>query len=257
MANEQKQNTQSGTSAQPVREEDFSTSSINSAGLRTSGASSSGSVEETTKDAVNQAKETAKEMASEAKDTAKEVVSQTAKNVAAQAKEGAGQIYDTAAEKTKSTIQEQKSNFASSLSSVADSLKKAGEEMRSADDEIGITNVTAKYGDTLAQQIEQISRYFETKDLREIARDVESFARRNPGVFIGSAFALGFLAARFLKSSSSSTPEQSFTENRPGMRRYGTSAQTAGGDFNEANSLNPGEERPGDNPTTNTVSNPY
>jgi len=31
---------------------------------------------------------------------------------------------------------------------------------------------------------------------------VEGYARRNPAVFVGAAFALGFLAARFLKTSS-------------------------------------------------------
>ena len=34
-----------------------------------------------------------------------------------------------------------------------------------------------------------------------MARDAESYARRNPAVFLGSAFVLGILAARFFKSS--------------------------------------------------------
>jgi len=40
-----------------------------------------------------------------------------------------------------------------------------------------------------------------------MARDLESFARRNPALFIGAAFGVGFLVARFLKS----TPPESYT----------------------------------------------
>ena len=40
-----------------------------------------------------------------------------------------------------------------------------------------------------------------------MARDLESFARRNPAIFIGAAFGVGFLVARFLKS----TPPNSYS----------------------------------------------
>jgi uncharacterized membrane protein YgcG len=73
--------------------------------------------------------------------------------------------------------------------------------LRDTDEQTGITNTAAEYGDTLAQQIEKISQYFERSDVRVMVRDVETFARRNPAVFIGGAFAVGLLAARFLKSS--------------------------------------------------------
>jgi hypothetical protein len=36
----------------------------------------------------------------------------------------------------------------------------------------------------------------------ELIGDVEQFARRSPALFLGGAFALGVLAARFVKSSS-------------------------------------------------------
>lgn len=117
------------------------------------------------------------------------------------AKETAGQAYEMATEKAASKLDEQKAAVTSGLASVAGSIKQVGESLRQTDEQTGVTEITAKYGDRLAGQIEQISNYFEHNDLRAIVSDVEDFARKNPAVFIGGAFALGILAARFLKSS--------------------------------------------------------
>ena len=43
------------------------------------------------------------------------------------------------------------------------------------------------------------------KDLDQIVRDAETFARQRPAAFIGAAAIAGFLAVRFLKSSSQRT----------------------------------------------------
>jgi hypothetical protein len=124
------------------------------------------------------------------------------------------------------------------LTSVADSLKQVGGSLREADDETGITELTAKYGESLANQIEQISNYFERKDVREMMRDVEGFARRNPALFIGGAFTLGLLAARFLKSSSqqqsSNTGRRSLGTNRTTSRSFDNESFDVGGNIGGA-----------------------
>lgn len=133
-----------------------------------------------------------------------ENVKETAKNVLDQAKDSAGQAYGLVAEKATSTIKEQKSNLSSGLAGVADSIRQVGENLRTSPDEKNpVTDLTAKYGDTIADQIERVSTYFDKKDFQEIVRDVEVFARRQPALFIGAAFAAGLLATRFLKSSGS------------------------------------------------------
>lgn len=136
-------------------------------------------------------------------ESVKQSAKETAKEVYDEAKGTAGQAYGAAAKKAESAIDEKKANLASGLTSVADSLHQATENLREQDDQIGITKLTAKYGDELANQIERISGYFENKDPREMIKDVEGFARRNPEIFLGAAFTLGLLAARFLKSSGS------------------------------------------------------
>lgn len=160
-------------------------------------------------------------------------VKSAARGIIDQAKDTAGQAYGAATEKAATKIEEQKATLATGLTSVADSLKQVGGSLREADDESGITELTAKYGESLANQIEQISKYFERKDVREMMRDVESFARRNPAVFIGGAFTLGLLAARFLKSSSqhqlSNTGRRSSDTNRTTSRNFDNESFDVGG----------------------------
>ena len=128
---------------------------------------------------------------------------ETAHSVLSQAKNTAGEAYDKVAERTVSTIEEQKAGLSGGLRSVADSMRQVGDNLNQskAKERTPVTEYTARYAQTAANKIEQVAGYFETRDLRAITRDVENFARQNPAIFVGTAFAVGFLAARFLKSS--------------------------------------------------------
>lgn len=139
------------------------------------------------------------------------------KEILKQAKETAGQAYEKVSEQASSQIVTQKETLARGLSSVADGIKQMGASIRGTEEQTPIAGLTARYGDSLAQQVEQVANYLERKDLRELVRDVEVFARRNPAVFIGGAFALGIAAARFLKSGN---PNQALMR-RPRRQREG------------------------------------
>lgn len=139
------------------------------------------------------------------------------KEIIKQAKETAGQAYEKVSEQASSQIVTQKETLARGLSSVADGIKQMGASIRGTQEQTPIAGLTARYGDSLAQQVEQVANYLERKDLRELVRDVEVFARRNPAVFIGGAFALGIAAARFLKSGN---PNQALMR-RPRRQREG------------------------------------
>lgn len=134
-------------------------------------------------------------------DSAKETAKEAARGLIDTAKSTAGQAYGVATEKATNVIEEKKGDLASGLTTVADTIRQVGSTLRQTDEQTGITDTAAQYGESLAKQIESVSRYFERNDVRVMVRDVETFARRNPAVFIGGAFALGLLAARFLKSS--------------------------------------------------------
>ena len=113
----------------------------------------------------------------------------------------AGEAFGQVKEKAATVIGEQKTTLASGIHSVADSIRQVGENLGNSDDN-QVAALAGKYGETLAGQVEKFSSYIDDKELKELVRDVEQFARRNPILFVGGAFALGVLAARFLKSSS-------------------------------------------------------
>ena len=164
-------------------------------------------------------------------------VKETAKGLMDQAKSTAGQAYGVAAEKATTKIEEKKTDLASGLTSVADTIRQVSSTLRETDEQTGVTDTAAKYSDSLAKQIEQISNYFERSDVREMVRDVEKFARKNPAVFIGGAFAVGLLAARFLKSSgsnqSSSRSLKGRNDNTPLLKAKNDSTKST--DFQSSN----------------------
>lgn len=104
-------------------------------------------------------------------------------------------------EKASSILDEQKTTLTTGLSGVADSLRQVGETLREAEDQNKITLATARYGESLADKIEDISGYLEQATLKDLTRDAERFARQQPALFVGGAFLIGILAARFLKTS--------------------------------------------------------
>lgn len=154
-------------------------------------------------------------------DSAVDSAKETAKGIYDQAKSTVGQAYGVATKRATEVLDEQKGTLAGGLTSVADSIKQVGENLNSTDEQNKITETAAKYTNSLAEQIENISGYFERKEVKDMVRDVESFARKYPAYFIGGALAIGFLAARFLKSSN---PKQ-LTEGAG--RTFDAAAKTA------------------------------
>jgi len=132
------------------------------------------------------------------KSAAKGILSQAKGSTGRVASEAFGQVQEKASTK----LDEKKSDLAQGLGSVAESIRQMGENLKGTGEQSGVVSLTAQYGDTLARQVEEFSGYLEKHNVSELMRDVERFARRNPSVFIGGAFVLGLLGARFLKSSS-------------------------------------------------------
>ena len=144
-----------------------------------------------------------------------------AKDIYNQAKEATGdvadKVYNAAAKKTTSKIEEQKTNFALDLSDVADSIRQIVGNLSGEKQPQGVAKMASNYTNSLADKVEQVSGYIGDKDLSEMLSDAEDLAHRNPMLFLGGAFALGVVAARFLKSSSS---EQALMR-RPRYERKG------------------------------------
>jgi hypothetical protein len=126
----------------------------------------------------------------------------TAKTLVDQAKETAGKAYEAVTDKAATKLDEQKSTLTGGLTTVADSVRQVSHNLESSKTDSGLAETAAKYTGTAAQKIEDVAGYFESRNVRDMARDLEGFARRNPALFLGAAFGLGVLVARFLKSTS-------------------------------------------------------
>ena len=109
---------------------------------------------------------------------------------------------------TADTVQQQATNVANQqftaqtkqatkgLESVSSALNQAADQMRKQGQD-----TMATFADEAANQIDQLSGYLRQEDLHDMIDGVERFARRQPFVFLGGAFAVGMIAARFLKAS--------------------------------------------------------
>ena len=126
----------------------------------------------------------------------------TARTLVDQAKETAGKAYEAVTDKAATKLDEQKSSLTGGLTTVADSVRQVSHNLESSKSDSGLAETAAKYTGTAAQKIEDVAGYFESRNVRDMARDLEGFARRNPALFLGAAFGLGVLVARFLKSTS-------------------------------------------------------
>jgi|GEM_PF-4211874 len=134
-------------------------------------------------------------------DTAVDKAKETAGSLLDQAKSTAKDAYESATEKAGTTVKEYKAGLTDSLSGVADTVRRVSGTISQGETQNPVTNYAAQYSETAAKKLEDVAHYFERSDLRVMARDAETYARRNPAIFLGGAFVLGVLAARFIKST--------------------------------------------------------
>jgi hypothetical protein len=113
------------------------------------------------------------------------------------AKERVGRVWDDARARAHSAIDERRQGLAQDVEDVAHALRASAHDLEGRD-----KAYVARYVQQAAGSIEQIAGTLQRQDLGDLARQVEDFARRQPGLFIGGSIAAGFALARFLKSSS-------------------------------------------------------
>jgi len=121
--------------------------------------------------------------------------------MAGDAKGTGNALWNDAKETARSKLSEQQQAAAGSLGDFAGALRKSAEQMQG-----GQHKSAARFAQTAASSLEQLSGALKNRDLESMVRDAEGFARRQPAAFFGAAVLAGFLAVRFLKSSNSSAP---------------------------------------------------
>jgi ElaB/YqjD/DUF883 family membrane-anchored ribosome-binding protein len=152
-------------------------------------------------------------------------------DVRTKAQDTASTLVDQAQQVATTQVATQQERFASTLDSVAESLRQTGSSMRDGQPQIaGLT-------DEAARRVESASNYLREHDLNDLIRETERFARREPLMFLGAAFAIGFIGARFLKTSAPDRPIQPQAGYRQIGSDYGQAWNTRSTGANAASSL--------------------
>jgi hypothetical protein len=96
-----------------------------------------------------------------------------------------------------SQLNTQKDRTTNGIGSIASAVRHSTQELRDQHHE-----TIAEYVEQAAAQLDRFSNTLKGKNVGELVDDAQRFARRNPALFVGGAFATGLLCARFFKSSS-------------------------------------------------------
>lgn len=80
-------------------------------------------------------------------------------------------------------------------------IETVSDAIRGASEKLEGTGPLPQLAEKAAEGIENLAHFIENKSIGDVFRGIEGFARKQPGMFLGSAVTLGLLAGRFLKSS--------------------------------------------------------
>ena len=130
--------------------------------------------------------------------SAGEQVKDRAADAAGQAQEKAQQATGQAREQMRSQIDQRSTDAGRRISEQGSDLRAVGDQLRQQGKE-----GPAKLADRAAEQVEKAGGWLTEADADRILHDVEDLARKNPWAVVAGGMALGFIASRFLKASSS------------------------------------------------------
>jgi len=120
-----------------------------------------------------------------------------------QAQGAAGQVAEQAKQQATSQLESQKRRAVDSLVTVAQALRQTGEQLEQQEQ-----GAVGGYVEQAAERVERVTNHLRSHDVPELLAQTQDFARRQPGLFVAGALALGFLGARFLMSSGQRAAQQ-------------------------------------------------
>jgi len=127
-----------------------------------------------------------------------EDVTRQVKEQASNLSENAKDAVSGAGDKLWSAAEDQKNSGADFVTGIAGAVRRAAGEFDHQIPQAG------EYIRRAAEQIDRTSDAIRQRDLSELLDGVQDFARRQPTAFLGATVLAGFMAIRFVRSSSSS-----------------------------------------------------
>lgn len=138
--------------------------------------------------------------------------------VADRAVHEAGRVAGRFRDQASSALGAGKTQLAEQIGGVARALKASSDQFR-GDDLSGLADLS----DALAGQVEATQSYLREKSGDALLSDVQTFARRRRGLFVGSLLFAGLLTAHF---AGRGTPERTAPERTVNVRRRRSSGAT-------------------------------
>jgi hypothetical protein len=125
-------------------------------------------------------------------------------------------IVERVRERADAQLRTQKDKATDGIGTIARAIRGTTQELREQQHD-----TLAQYVDRAADELERLSSRLKNKDVGNLFQDAQKLARRQPVVFVGAAFAIGLLGARFLKSSA---PQGSLPGTQPSREGLGVHA---------------------------------
>lgn len=152
--------------------------------------------------------------------------SETASNLAGQAtgfaSKAASALASEAQHKATGIMQQQMQAGADYVSLVSDTAHTAARELEDKAPEL------ARMVHDVATRAEQFSKDLRNRSADEMLDMAWDYARRNPRMFLGGAIAIGFMFARFAKSSAERSASMRRYESSRGGSDFGSSTGSSG-----------------------------
>jgi hypothetical protein len=121
-----------------------------------------------------------------------------AQEVADKAQQQVGEAKSRARDQVRDQVNQRSTDAGERVQSTAADVRAVADELRRQG-----KDAPAKYAEQAAEKAERLGGYLHEADGDRILRDVEDFGRRNPWAVAAGGLALGFVASRLLKASSS------------------------------------------------------
>lgn len=122
----------------------------------------------------------------------------TTQQSAEQMKEEVRSAAESQKERASRMASQQKDRAISRVNALAEALKASGDCLRQKQE-----GRMAEYIERASDRLTSYAERLRDQDLQDMLREARDMARKNPSLFLGGAFALGFALTRFLKSSQS------------------------------------------------------
>jgi len=131
-------------------------------------------------------------------DSMKQEARQTMKETREQIEEEARTMAQEQRQRAAHMVEERKKMAAGKVDALAEALRASGERLREKQE-----SHMAQCMERVSDRLHSYAGMLRDRDMRDLLQEAKDLARRNPSLFLGGAFALGFALTRFLKSSES------------------------------------------------------